>query len=235
MKVLIVDDEALARARLRRLLAVHSDFECVGEAANAQQALQAIAELQPDLLLLDIAMPGQHGLSLAMDILKLPTPPAVIFVTAHPQHALDAYAACPADYLLKPVAPERLAQALQRLGTQTRAHVERKLTEPKLSYVLAGIRRQLDLKDVQYFMAEDKYVKVVFNSGEAIIELSLAQLIQQYPEQLVRIHRSTLVNKCCIARMYLVSGKHFVLLTDGETKLEVSRREVANLRKVFVN
>lgn len=235
MKVLIVDDESLARARLRRLLAAHSEFECVGEAGNAQQALRAIAELQPDLLLLDIAMPGQNGLSLAMELLKLPTPPAVIFVTAHPQHALDAYAACPADYLLKPVAAERLAQALQRLGTQTRAHVERKLIEPKLNYVLAGIKRQLDLKDVQYFKAEDKYVKAVLKSGDAIIEHSLAQLLEQYPEQLVRIHRSTLVNKTCLARMYTASGKHFVLLTDGETKLEVSRREMANLRKAFVN
>lgn len=230
MKVLIVDDEPLARARLRRLLAQQAGYYCVGEAENAAQAFELIHALQPDLLLLDIAMPGTDGISLASDILTLATPPAVIFVTAHPQHALDAYQASPADYILKPVSPERLTQALQRLGTQTRAHLERKTAEPKLSYNYAGIKRQIALKEVLYFSAEDKYVRMVFSTGEAIIEQSLVQLLQLYPDQLLRIHRSNLINKAHFERLICVNGKHWVALAGCSEKLEVSRREVANIR-----
>jgi len=230
MKVLIVDDEPLARARLQRLLTQQAGYQCVGEAGTAAQAMQLIHTLQPDLLLLDIAMPGSDGIALATEVLTLTTPPAVIFVTAHPQHALDAYQASPADYLLKPVSPERLAQALQRLGTQTRAHLERKSSGPKLSYIQAGIRRQIELKDVLYFNAEDKYVRMVFSKGEAIIEQSLVQLQQLYPDQLLRIHRSTMINKAYFQRLISANGKHWVVLAGRNEKLEVSRREVANIR-----
>jgi two-component system, LytTR family, response regulator AlgR len=231
MKVLIVDDEPLARARLQRLLAQQPGYQCIGEAENAEQAMHLINTLQPDLLLLDIAMPGTGGISLATDVLALPTPPAVIFVTAHPQHALDAYAASPADYILKPVSPERLSQALQRLGTHTRAHIERKISEPKIGYTQAGVKRQLELKDALFFSAEDKYVRMVFSSGEALIEQSLVQLLQLYPEQLLRIHRSTLINKAHLARLVSVQGKHWVVLHGWHKKLEVSRREVTNIRR----
>lgn len=230
MNVLIVDDEPLARARLQRLLAQQAGYHCVGEAENATQAMQLIHTLQPDLLLLDIAMPGSDGIALATAILALATPPAVIFVTAHPQHALDAYQAGPADYLLKPVSPERLAQALQRLGMQTRAHLERKSAEPKLSYVQAGIKRQVDLKDVHYFNAEDKYVRMVFAKGDAIIEQSLVQLVQLFPDKLLRIHRSTVINKAYFQRLISTNGKHWVVLCGRTERLEVSRREVANIR-----
>lgn len=230
MNVLIVDDEPLARARLQRLLAQQAGYHCVGEAENATQAMQLIHTLQPDLLLLDIAMPGSDGIALATAILALATPPAVIFVTAHPQHALDAYQAGPADYLLKPVSPERLAQALQRLGMQTRAHLERKSAEPKLSYVQAGIKRQVDLKDVHYFNAEDKYVRMVLAKGDAIIEQSLVQLLQLFPDKLLRIHRSTVINKAYFQRLISTNGKHWVVLCGRTERLEVSRREVANIR-----
>ncbi|MBZ9612530.1 LytR/AlgR family response regulator transcription factor [Rheinheimera maricola] len=230
MKVLIVDDEPLARVRLKRLLAEQANFSCVGEAENAAEAMQLTKTLQPDLLLLDIAMPGEDGISLATAIAALPTPPAVIFVTAHPQHALAAYQAGPADYLLKPVSPQRLADALQRLGTHTRAHIERKTAEPKVSYIQAGIKRQLELKEVMYFSAEDKYVRMVHTDGEALLEQSLALLLQQYPDQLLRIHRRTLINKAHLSRLVSISGKHWVSLNGCTEKLEVSRREVVNVR-----
>ena len=230
MKVLIVDDEPLARARLKRLLAEQAGFSCVGEADNATAAMQLIMALQPDLLLLDIALPGEDGISLATAIAALPTPPAVIFVTAHPQHALAAYQAGPADYLLKPVSPQRLADALQRLGTHTRAHIERKTAEPKLSYIQAGVKRQLELKEVVFFSAEDKYVRMVHTAGEALLEQSLTQLLQQYPQQLLRIHRRTLINKAYFSRLLSQNGKHWVVLNGCDEKLEVSRREVSNLR-----
>ena len=235
MKVLIVDDEPLARARLQRLLAQQAGYHCVGEAENATQAMRLIHALQPDLLLLDIAMPGADGISLATDILALATPPAVIFVTAHPQHALDAYQAGPADYILKPVSPERLAQALQRLGTQTRAHLERKTAEPKLSYIQAGIKRQIDLKDVLYFSAEDKYVRMVFAGGEALTELSLKQFEDLYPEHLLRIHRHTLVLKRRLKALHtLPDGRHVLELWQSDDLLQISRRELGRIRQLLL-
>lgn len=230
MRILIVDDEPLARARLTRLLAQLPEHQCVAEAENATQAMQQIKQLQPDLVLLDIAMPGQDGISLGTDILQLAVPPAVIFVTAHPQHALDAYQASPVGYLLKPVAAAALQTALQKAGTLTRAHLERKSSAAKLSYLQAGIKRQLALDDIYYFTADDKYVRMVFNQGEALIEQSLVQLQQQFPQQLLRIHRRTLINKAYFARLLSQEGRHWVLLKGCDDKLEVSRREVAALR-----
>ncbi|MDP2716346.1 LytTR family DNA-binding domain-containing protein [Rheinheimera sp.] len=230
MRILIVDDEPLARARLKRLLAELHSYECIGEAESARKAIELIHSCQPEVVLLDIAMPGADGIDLGKDILQLPTPPAVIFVTAHPQHALEAYQASPADYLLKPVSIERLQHALERVGMQTKAHLGRRNTEPKIGYVQAGVKRQLELKEVLFFSAEDKYVRMVFTSGEAIIEQSLVQLQQQFPMQLLRVHRSTLINKTYLSRLFSAHGKHWVQLLGWDGKLEVSRREVANIR-----
>lgn len=230
MRILIVDDEPLARARLRRLLSSLQEYECIGEAQSAHQAMELIQALQPELVLLDIAMPEGNGINLGKVILQLPTPPAVIFVTAHPQHALEAYQASPADYLLKPVSLEQLQQALDRVGLQTKAHIERKNIEPKIAYVQSGIKRTVELKDILFFSAEDKYVRMVFSNGEAIIEQSLVQLLQLFPSQLLRIHRSTLINKMHLLRLVSARSKHWVILRGWDEKLEVSRREVANIR-----
>lgn len=231
MKVLIVDDEPLARSRLKRLMAQLSRFEVVGEASDTAMAIDLVHSQQPDVLLLDIAMPGTDGIDFATELLALPTPPAVIFVTAHPEHALNAYKAAPADYLLKPVSAERLQQALEKVGLYTKAHVERqKNTEAKIIYTQAGVKRQLKLKDVLFFSAEDKYVRMVYKGGEAIVEQSLVQLLQQFPQQLLRIHRSTLINKTHLDRLVSVNNKHWVRLHGYEDRLEVSRREVANIR-----
>lgn len=231
MKVLIVDDEPLARSRLKRLIAQLSQFKVVGEASDTTMALDLVHSQQPDVLLLDIAMPGTDGIDFATELLALPTPPAVIFVTAHPEHALNAYQAAPADYLLKPVSAERLQQSLEKVGLHTKAHVKRqKNTELKIIYIQAGVRRQLELKDVLFFSAEDKYVRMVYKGGEAIIEQSLVQLLQQFPQQLLRIHRSTLINKTYLDRLVSVNNKHWVRLHGCDDRLEVSRREVANIR-----
>jgi len=233
MRVLIVDDEPLARARLQRLLSQLSGYSCVGEASNAEQAKLLIRSQQPDLLLLDIAMQGQDGIALAKELLQCPTPPAVIFVTAHPQHALDAYSAGPVDYLLKPVSAERLNDALQRAGATTRAHLER-YNEPKLSYTLAGVTRQLAIRDVMYFVAEDKYVRVYAKDTEALIEHSLTQLEQQFSQHLLRIHRRFLINKSHFAALHTnVEGNHYITLTGSDIKLQVSRRALPSIRSAL--
>jgi two-component system response regulator AlgR len=235
MKVLIVDDEPLARARLQRLLGPIEGFCCVGEAQNSQQALKMCQQLQPDVLLLDIAMPGGDGLQLAAALASQPVPPAIIFVTAHPQHALDAYQVCPADYILKPVSAERLSGALARLGNRTRAHVERlALTQEVISYQLGSTTRQVALSKVQYFSADSKYVRMVFEGGEALLELTLNQLQQRFPEQLVRVHRSTLINKQYFSALRAgADGKHYIELTALDGRLEVSRRALSQVKQAL--
>ena len=230
MRILIVDDEPLARSRLKRLLGQFAEHQCVAEAENASEAMEQIHKLQPDLVLLDIAMPGQDGISLGCQIRQLPVPPAVVFVTAHPQHALDAYQASPVGYLLKPVSAEALQSALDKAGTITRAHIEKRAVAPKITYLFGGVKRQVPLSDVFYFVADDKYVRMVFQQGEALIEQSLVQLQQQFSQNLLRIHRSTLINKAYFARLLHQDSRHWVLLNGCDEKLEVSRREVASLR-----
>ena len=235
MKVLIVDDEPLARARLKRLLGAITGFSCVGEATNSQQALQLCKQLQPDVLLLDIAMPGGDGLQLAAELAREPLPPAIIFVTAHPQHALDAYQVCPADYILKPVSAERLSAALARLGNRTRAHLERTPAKDEvISYQLGSVTRQINLSKVLYFSADSKYVRMVFAEGEALLEQTLSQLQQRYPQQLVRIHRSTLINRDYFSALRAApDGKHYIELTGLDNRLEVSRRALSQVKQAL--
>lgn len=233
MRVLIVDDEPLARSRLSRLLAQIPGYTLVGEAENGEQALQRCAELAPDLVFLDIEMPGANGLTVAADLVNNEPPPAVVFVTAHPQHALAAYEVAPAGYLLKPVGLEMLQQCLQRLGVSTRVHLEKqKASAPRLSFRIGLEQRSILLSELYYLHAEDKYVRIVFQGGEALTETSLKQLQQKFPDELLRIHRNTLVlteRVCGISRS--AEGQHLVLLRDCPDQPEISRRELAQVRQ----
>ena len=230
MNILIVDDEPLARSRLRRLLSDIVGFRLVGEAANTEEAATILQQQPVDILLLDIQMPQQDGLAFAKQLLSLQVPPAVILVTAHPEHALDAYAVSPADYLLKPVTAERLQQALKKAGILTRAH-NKPLSDSKLSYQIGGNRRQVDFTHIQYFVADEKYVKVVFDDGEALLETSLQQLEQKYPDKLQRIHRNTLVNwQRFDSLQSLPDGKYRLRLKGCDAELDVSRREASRLK-----
>lgn len=233
MNIMIVDDEPLARSRLRRLLSEIAGFCLVGEAANTREASAILQRQTVDILLLDIQMPEQDGLAFANELLAQQVPPAVILVTAHPEHALDAYAVSPADYLLKPVTTERLQLALKKAGLRTRAH-NKEQSESKLSYQIAGASRQVDFARIQYFVADDKYVKVVFDGGEALLETSLQQLEQKYPDKLQRIHRHTLVNwqrfDSLIAQP---ESKYSLRLKDCTVELDVSRREASRLKQLI--
>ena len=234
MRILIVDDEPLARSRLARISGLSEQYSVVGEAGSAEQAKQKILSCQPDIVLLDIAMPEVDGITLGKFILQLPTPPAIIFVTAHSEYALDAYQASPADYILKPVSTESLFKALERVGVQTKAHLEKKQQQLKLTFLQAGIKRQILISDIIYFNAEDKYVRMVTMQGEVLIEHSLAQLEQLFPDQLVRVHRQSLVNREYFKSMLLTGGQHWLVLHDNDTKLKVSRRAVATVRNALI-
>lgn len=231
MKVLLVDDEPLARSRMRRLLQAHADLQLVGEAEDGEQALVMCRSLQPDLVLLDIEMPTLSGLDVARSLSELAVPPALVFVTAHPQHALDALQVAAAGYLVKPVEADALAEVLQRIGKLTRAQLETQ-KESVISYQLAGCLRQVPLSAVLYLVAEDKYVRLVSGQGEALLEQSLRQLEQRYP-QLLRIHRKVLINRQHFVALHQNTQGYQVELAGYAQRLDVSRREAARLKQLL--
>jgi two-component system response regulator AlgR len=236
MRVVIADDEPLARGRLRVLLAEQPGIEVVAEAGDGESALHACAELKPDLVLLDIAMPGIDGLEAARHLAAFEPRPAVVFCTAYDAHALSAFDAQAIDYLVKPVRPERLAAALERVRTFAagREHAMSASTGRR-THLCARIRgslRLIPVEEVHYLQAEEKYVVVHHARGEDLIEESLKSLEEEFGDLFVRIHRN-----CLVARHELVElkrapdGHVHAVLRHGRAPLEVSRRCVSALRE----
>ena len=200
MKVMIVDDEALARERLRRLVEEETDVEVVAEATNDQEALSRCQSARPDIVLLDIRMPGMDGLEAARHMAELDPPPAVIFTTAYGDHALQAFEAQAIDYLLKPIRRERLSQSLARarhLSRNQLSVLDDARPEARgrnfLSVHRHGSLQLVPLNSVIYFQADHKYVTVFHAEGEDLIEDSLKSLEEEFGAAFVRIHRNALV------------------------------------------
>lgn len=229
MRVLIVDDEPPARDRLRRLLEELPDTECAGEAGTGEQALELARQTHPDVVLLDIRMPGMGGLEAARRLAALPEPPAVIFTTAYEQHALEAFDTEASGYLLKPIRRERLAAALERAQRPSRAQLARisEAVEAR-THIAARVRDQLRLipvGDVLFFYAEQKYTTVRHLGGEDLIEDSLRALEEEFARQFVRVHRSALVAVAHIEALERApDGACQVRLRHGGGALPVSRR-----------
>ena len=201
MRVLVVDDEPLARARLRALLASMPLTEVVGEAGDGQAAIDACMRLQPDAVLLDIAMPGMDGLEAARALANLQPRPAVVFCTAYDAHALSAFEAQALDYLVKPVRSERLAQALDKVRTylagrgagRGAAQAGEPRARSQLCARLGGNLRMIPVDDIWFLQADEKYVVVHHARGEDLIEESLKSLETEFADRFVRIHRNCLV------------------------------------------
>jgi two-component system response regulator AlgR len=197
LRVLIVDDEALARARLATLVAECTEPRCsvAGQCASAQQARQWLSEYEADVVLLDIQMPGQAGTALAAELQRLPSPPAVVFVTAHTEHALAAFDLDAADYLTKPVKRERLAAALERAARRVPARDGRlsSASAPVLVVSERGRVARIPLADVLYLKAELKYVTLRTVGRQWVLDDSLTELEQRLGERFLRIHRNALV------------------------------------------
>jgi len=235
MKIIIADDEPLARERLRHLLADVPDAEIVAEAGDGRAVLHACAEHDPDLVLLDIAMPGMDGMEVVRHLAAFEPRPAVVFCTAFDAHALSAFEAQAIDYLVKPVRAERLASALERVRTFAagRAHAGaahgRERTH--LCARLGGSLRLIPIEEVHYLQAEEKYVVVHHARGQDLVEESLKALEEEFGERFVRIHRN-----CLVARHELMElrrdgeGHVRAILRHGERPLEVSRRCLPALR-----
>jgi two-component system response regulator AlgR len=236
--LVIVDDEAPARERLERLVAELPDWESLGSAATAAQALERIAKDRPAVVLLDIKMPVMSGIELARHLDRLDDPPAVIFTTAYDQYALEAFDAHAVGYLLKPVRRERLEDALARAARLSEALLgSLKLDSPGLErrrHVAARVRDQLRLipvDSIRYFEAEQKDVSVYHAGGVDLIEEPLKQLELEFGDLFVRIHRSMLVAVAAIEAVEKdAAGGHHVCLRGDDRSLPVSRRQVTELK-----
>lgn len=240
LKVLIVDDEPPARERLRSLLIEIPDVEVVGEAVNGRQSLERTHELAPDVVLLDVRMPGMDGIEAARHLNTLEEPPAVIFTTAFDEYAVNAFDAHAIGYLLKPVRKEKLAAALARAGRLTRPQLQKiaaASNEKRRTHIAARHReglRLIPIEHVQFFLAEQKYTTVRHLNGEELIEDSLRALEEEFDSVFVRIHRNALVSVRYLERIERNgAGQYFVRLRGCEAPLQVSRRMAGELRDRF--
>lgn len=239
LKVLIVDDEPPARERLRSLLAEIGEVEVIGESVSGQEALAHAYELAPDVVLLDVRMPGMGGLEAARHLTVLEEPPAVIFTTAYDQYAVEAFEAHAVGYLLKPVRKEQLAASLARAGRLNRPQLQKLAAsaEARRSHIAARRRegvRLIPVGEVQYFLADQKYTTVRHLNGEDLVEDSLRLLESEFGNSFVRIHRKALVSVKYLERIERnAEGAYFVRLRGCESPLQVSRRMAAELKERF--
>lgn len=237
MKVLIVDDEQLARDRLARMVGGFTEYEVVGEAGNGIEAVRHAADLQPEVVLLDIRMPGMDGLEAARHFAELDEPPAVIFCTAYEEHAVEAFDLQAVGYLLKPVRKDNLHTALGNAQRVNKAQLAALSSEqpPRRSHISARTHRGVELipvDDVRFFQADQKYVTVRHGEGEVIIDEPLRDLEEEFADQFVRVHRNALVSARFVTGLDRVAGGQYqIRLRDVEDALDVSRRHVAGVRR----
>jgi two-component system LytT family response regulator len=228
MRVLIADDEAPARARLRQMLSAYPDVEIAGEAETGVQAMELATTLHPDLLLLDIQMPGSTGIDVAA---CLPEPrPRIIFCTAFDQYAVDAFELHAADYLLKPVTRARLTQALDRVRTS--APPDRPAAIPPARFLVKSASHYTVVAEsrVLYFASEDGLTKLVADGAHYWMDPTLNDLEERLdPARFFRISRAALVSLSAIAEVHpMPGGSGEVRIKNGE-RLEVSRRRYRTL------
>jgi len=235
LRVLLVDDEAPARDRLARLLQRCENAELIGQCEDGGDLLALCQTLKPDLLLLDVEMPGQDGLSLARDLRahynrSSDPAPAIVFVTAFERYAVEAFDVRAADYLVKPVRQERLEAAL----TRVRDRISEIKDEPILVARLAERITRIPLGEIRALIAEDKYVSVHYLGGVALVEDSLVQLEQRFGQQFLRIHRNALVARLFLRALFRdESGSERVEIDDVDVQPEVSRRNLPEVRRVL--
>ena len=240
MKVLVVDDEKLARDRLVSMLQdLDNDYQVVGEAANGMQAIEQVLALQPEVLLLDIHMPGMNGLEVATHLVKHENAPAIIFTTAYDEHALAAFEAQAIAYLLKPIQAEQLAASLKKARQLRHGQLKEIQTrdESKRSHISVKLRGDLQLisvASVQYFRADQKYIEMRHSGGTSLIEESLKTLEEEFSDKFIRVHRNALIAINAVTGIERDSlGRSYVLLAGCEERLDVSRRHVTVLRQLL--
>lgn len=233
LRILIIDDEEPARNRLRRMLADIPAVFITGEAASGQEAMRLIPLKEPNVLLLDISMPGMDGMKLAKLLQTHDTPPAIIFCTAWSDQAVEAFECDAVDYLVKPVRAERLELALDK-ARRFLASDRAASSGPFLRSTLGGKVKLFPLAAVIYMTAEDKYTTVRHQDGKLVIDQSLADMEYEHADVLIRIHRQTLVAIKSIRGLEKThDGRHYLLLNGCEDRPQVSRRNLPAIRKLI--
>jgi len=239
LTVLIVDDEPLARARLARQLQALDGCELLAEAADAEEALEQVDRLDPDLVLLDIEMPGDSGLELAHRLSQLELPPALIFCTAHDEFALPAFTTAAAGYLLKPVSAAQLGEAIakvQRLSKPQQQLLRHGGNSKGRSRIKAISRRGVELVEVdsiRCFVADSKYVVAHHAGGETILDESLKELEGEFGERFVRVHRNALVAVAFIGGLRKDGANYRVELRGVYEQPLVSRRMLPSVKALL--
>lgn len=237
LKVILIDDERLARSELKRLLQEFPDVEIIGEAANANEAVEKIETLNPDLIFLDIQMPGKSGFDLLTELEKTPH---VIFVTAYDEYALKAFEVNALDYLMKPVEPRRLADAILK--------VKQKDEEDLLTYNNRGMLGEHDqvfvkdgercwfvkLSEVRLFESVGNYAKVFFGNNKPLILKSLNALEERLDEKVFfRANRKHIINLRMIEKIEPYFNGGLLLDLAGGEKIEVSRRQAVKFKEMM--
>lgn len=236
-RILITDDEPLARERLRRLVDALPGYLVCGEAADGNEALTQVAKLEPDILLLDIRMPGMDGMEAAARLSQLNNPPAVVFCTAFDHYAIQAFDVQAMAYLLKPVRKEALAEALAKAGYINRVQLQTLAgkTDGNNNQIAVRTHRGtelIDLASILYCEADQKYVTLHHTGGETLCDYTLKELESTYPKHLLRSHRQTLVGVRFIhALRRTADGQNIIVLRDGLGELPVSRRTASTVKQ----
>ncbi|WP_438957737.1 LytR/AlgR family response regulator transcription factor [Porticoccus sp.] len=242
MRVLIVDDEPLARDRLKRMLSAIDSCMIVGQAGSGEQALKVAEEFGPDLVFMDVRMPGMDGLAAAQYLSDFEPPPAVIFCTAYDDYAVEAFSSQAIGYLLKPVKQVDLENAILRTKRINKAQLTELQDSPLFqtggrSHIAAKNRRGIDLvaiADVRLFQADHKYVTAYHTQGEALLDETLKELEDEFENRFFRIHRNALISIPHIEGLERnLEGQFFVRLQGMDIRPQVSRRHVAPLRKLL--
>lgn len=237
MRVMIVDDERPALTRLSGMLEGNPDYQVCCEASNGLEAVRLAEEYKPDIILLDIRMPGMDGLEAARHLAEMDEPPAVIFTTAYGEHALEAFETHAVAYLLKPIRKEKLLEALSVAAKPNKAQLSQIASETqkdKRTHICARVRGNLELIpliDIYYFYADQKYVTVRHKNGEVLIEEPLKNLEVEFSDEFLRVHRNALVAINIVNGMEKTpEGRFHVRLKGLDETLEISRRHVPQVR-----
>ncbi|MEO1245411.1 MAG: LytTR family DNA-binding domain-containing protein [Pseudomonadota bacterium] len=249
IRSIIVDDEPLARDLLKRLIEKEADVRLLASCSNGEQAAETVQALSPDLVFLDIEMPGEDGLALAERLSALPNPPHIVFVTAYNRFAIEAFELNAIDYLIKPVSKERCRNAMARVREVLRKDsivelasrlievvrnvegaAEDRPEEQHLVLSKNDVLRSVPLSNIQWAEAANQYVSIHTTDGCYLMSESLGQFASRIADpRFLRVHRSALVNAACVARVSRnANGTHALKLKDG-TELTLARSRASLL------
>lgn len=235
MKAIIIDDERLARQELKNLLSAHKEIEIVAECANAEEAKEKIAAINPDVIFLDIQMPGKNGLELLEEISALPE---VVFVTAYDEFAIRAFEINALDYLLKPVQPQRLAETIKKLLNKEayeKKENDSPLNENDQVFVKDGEKCWfVSLSNVRLFESEGNYIRVYFDNYRPLILRSLNSLETRLPEKsFFRASRKHIINLKWVDSIETWFNGGLMVKLKGGQEIEISRRQAVRLKEMM--